>query len=662
MRNARRLGAILVILTGLGGGLLLASPAGAQPPFRLPDQVTDNANVLSSSAHGAVTSASDRLYADRHIRLWVVYVESFSGQGAENWARRTRSESDLGDYDALLAVSTTDRAYAFLVPSAVKGVTPGQVDRLRRTRIEPALHNGDFGGAAVAAADGLNAPAPTSGRVILLLALGVIAVVAVILAVVTRYRRRRRRAAALAAARQVDPTDATALAAVPVEALDDLSRSMVVEVDNAVRTSANELTLAIDEFGDARTQPFTQAVDSAKAALSQAFNVRHQLDDSTPETPAQQRELLTRVIVSAAHADRELESQREAFDKLRDLVLNASSRLDAFTEHYVELTSRIGPAEQRLAELGNEFEATALASVSGNIAGAKERLAFADRNISSARTLSAVVQRGQQSALVDAIRAAESALGQAGALLDAIDNAAGDITHAVAALPSVIDDIQANVNRADEQLQKTASGHTAELTAAREAAMAAIAKSHGGGPTNPLGTFSRLTKADADLTRVLAVMAQERADAEQLRRSLEQALFTAESRVRGVSDYIDTRRGSVGAEARTRLAEAKRHLQAAQGKSSAQPTEAIAHANAASTLAANAQALANADVQHAQRAYAGRRGGDTGAMIGGLIINDLIRGGIRGGFGGWSPTSFGGSPRSSGHSSDGGLMGGGGRF
>lgn len=665
MRTARLLGAILVILAALGAGLLLAPPAGAQPPFRLPDQVTDNANVLSASARAAVASANDKLYAGRHIRLWVVYVESFSGQDAQDWARHTRSVSDLGDYDALLAVSTTDRAYAFFVPSAVRGVTAAQVDRLRRTKIEPALHNRDWGGAAVAAADGLDAPPPTSGRVILLLALGAIAIAVVILALVTRYRRRRRRAAALAAARQVDPTDASALAAVPIEALDDLSRSMVVEVDNAVRTSANELTLATDEFGEERTQPFTQAVESAKAALSQAFNVRHQLDDSTPETPAQRRELLTRVIVSAARADRELESQREAFDNLRDLVLNASSRLDAFTEQHVELTSRIAPAQQRLAELGNEFEATALTSVSGNIGSAKERLAFADRNISSARALTAVVQRGQQSPLVDAIRAAESALGQAGALLDAIDNAGRDIYHAVAALPSVIEDIQANVKRAEEQLQQTrntAAGHTAELNATRESAIAAIAQSRGGSPADPLGAFSRLTKADADLSGVLAAVAQEEANAERLSRSLEQALFTAQARVRGVSDYIDTRRGSVGAEARTRLAEANRHLQAAQDKRSAQPTEAIAHANAASTLAASAQALANTDVQQAQRAYASRGGGDAGAMIGGLIINDLIRGSIRGGFGGWSPTSFGGSPRSSGHSTDGGLMGGGGRF
>jgi uncharacterized membrane protein YgcG len=666
MRTARLLGAILTILIGLSGGLLLAPPAGAQPPFRLPDQVTDNVNALSESGRAAVRSATDKLYADRHIRLWVVYVDDFSGQGPESWARQTRSVSDLGDYDALLAVATTGRAYAFFVPSAIKSVTASQVEQVRRTKIEPALHKGDWSGAAVAAANGLNTSPPASGRVILLIALGVIAIAVVVLVAVLRYRRRRRRAAALAAARRVDPTDATALAAVPVEALDELSRLIVVEVDNAARTSANELTLAVDEFGEERTQPFTQAVNNAEAALSQAFTVRHQLDDSTPETPAQRRELLIRVIVSAASADRELESQTEAFEKLRDLVLNARSRLDAMTAQYVELTARIAPAEQRMVELRNEFDATALASVSGNITNAKERLAFADRYVSSARDLVAVAG-GRQTALVDAIHAAESALGQAAALLDAIDNAAQDIRHAIAALPSATDDTQAGIERADEQLHKprgASSGHSAELTAARDAAAGALdyARSRAGGSADPLGAFARLTKADADLDRVLTAIAQEEANAERLNRSFEQALFTAEARVRGVSEYIDTRRGSIGAEARTRLAEAKRHLQAAQDKRSTNLTEAIAHANAASTLAAKAQALANADVQQAQRVYAGRGGSDTGAMIGGIIFSDLLREGMRGGFGGWSPTSFGGSRRSSGGSSDGGLMGGGGRF
>ena len=662
MRTARMLGAIVTILTvGLFGGLL-APPAGAQPPLALPGYITDNTNVLSDSGRASVKSAIDKLYAYRHIRLWVVYVDNFSEQSAENWAKRTYSTSELQSYDALLAVSTTGSAYAFLVPSAVHSVSESQVDNLRRNKIEPALHNGDWSGAAVAAANGLDNTPQSSGRVILLVALGVTVVAVVVLVLVMRYRTRRRRAAALAAARRVDPTDVNALAAVPLEALDDLSRSMVVEVDNALRTSSNELALAVDEFGEQRTEPFTQAVSNAKAALSQAFTVRQQLDDDRPETPAQRRELLTRAIVSAARADRELESQTEAFEKLRDLVINAPSRLDALTQQVVELTSRIAPAAQRLAELHNEFDPAALTSVSGNVTTAKERLAFADRNISSARPLADQAVSGQQTGLVDAVRAAESALGQARALLDAVDSAAGDIRHAVDKLPSVMADIQAGIQHANEQLQNqnTKSAYNSELLAARDAAARAVDSARSGGATDPLGTFAGLAKADADLDRLLAALAKERASAERLNRSLEQALFTADSRVRGVSEYIDTRRGSVGPEARTRLAEAKRHLTAAHDQKSANPTDAIAHANAASTLAANALSLANADVQSAQRAYTRRSGGDTGALLGGIIISDLLSGGMRGGLGSWSPASFGGT--SSGGSFDGGFMGGGGRF
>lgn len=658
MRTARLLGATFLAASLLWAPLV-APPAGAQPPFRLADYVTDNAGVLSDPGRAEVTSAVGRLYSDRHIRLWVVYVDDFSGQSPANWARFTVRASDLGNYDALLAVATTSRAYAFLVPSTVKSVNASQVDDLRHNKIEPALHNSDWSGAAVAAAQGLDAAPGSSGRAILLVTLAGIVIAVAVLLLVMRYRGRRRRAAELAAARRVDPTDVNALAAVPLRALDDLSRAMVVKVDNAVRTSSNELDVAIDEFGQQRTLPFTQAVDHAKAALSQAFTVRQQLDDSVPETPAQRRELLTQVIVSAATADRELHARTEAFEKLRDLVINAPSRLDALTQRYVELTTRLAPAEQRLAELHDQFDAAALTSVSGNVAAAKERLAFADRNIGTARELAAQAVSGGQTGLVDAVRAAESALGQSRALLDAVDNAAGDIQHAVAQLPAVMADAEAGIKRANELLQKAEkSAHTGELMAARDAAAQAIDGARAGAATDPLSAFGRLTKANAGLSGLLATLAQEQATAEQLRRSLEQALFTAESRVRAVSDYIDTRRGSVGPEARTRLAEARRHLQAARDKTSAKPTEAIAHANAASTLAAQAQSLANQDVQSAQRAYTRRGGSDMGAMLGGIIIGDLLSGGMRGGFGGWSPTSFGGSSGQS----DGGFLGGGGRF
>jgi hypothetical protein len=673
MRTIRSLAVFLAILAT---ALQVAPPAAAQPPFRLPGYLTDNTDALSGSDRSAIQSAVGQLYNDRRIQLWVVFVDNFSGQEAISWARNTRSASDLSGFDALFAVATADHSYAFLVPTRVQTISSRRVNELQRNQIEPALRRGDWSGAVVAAANGLDQRQESGlakSWVPMLSVLSAIAVAVLGALLLIRYRRRRQRTAELDAARRVDPTDPDALAALSVDALDDLSRSMVVNVDNAVRTSTHELDLTVEEFGERRTEPFIQAVHKAKAALGQAFTVRQQLDDAIPETPAQRRELLTQVIVSAARADRELESQKDAFEAMRDLVINAPSRLDGLTRQIVDLTARIAPAEQRMTELHNEFDAAAMTSVAGNVTTAKDRLAFADQNIARARDLAARPVSGEQSGLVDAVHNAESSLGQARALLDAVDNAASDIRHAVATLPSLVDDVQAGIEQANTQLRKTQDSkapHSQELATARDAAVNAFDAARGSGSADPLGAFTRLTKADADLRRLLATVAEEQATAERLNRTLEHALFTAQSRVHAVSEYIDTRRGSVGPEARTRLAEASRKLQAAQDIRATNINEAITHANGAATLAAQAESLASADIQSAQRAYAGRYGGsNVGAMIGGILIGDMLGGAMRGGFGGgwddgsggdgdWGTTSFGGSWGTS----DDDFMGGGGRF
>jgi uncharacterized membrane protein YgcG len=665
MRCTRLLG---VVLAGLAAAVLVAPRAVADPPLRLPGYVTDKAGVLTQGQRVQVDTAVNDLYNSRRIRLWVVYVDDFSGQDPGSWAQTTYRTSNLGAYDAILAVATVDRAYAFEVPTTVKNVSQSQVDNLRRNEVEPALRRGDWSGAAVAAANGLNTSGSTGAKVPLstvLVAIGVVVFLLAGLLLVMQWRRRRRRAAELAAAQRVDATDPDALASLSVDALDDLSKTKVVDVDNAVRTSDNELALAVEEFGTDRTQPFTRAVNNAKAALVQAFTVRQQLDDAIPETPAQRRDLLTRVIVSAAQADRELDAQTAAFSELRDLVLNAPTMLDTLTQQLVDLTARMAPSQQKLASLHNEFESTALASVSGNVRAAQERVTFADQTITRARELAARPVAGEQAELVDDVRAVESALGQARALLDAVDSAESDIKRAAGMLPSAITDIQNGIAQADAQLHQGNVGKAAELTAARTAASKAVDTAQASGSADPLGAFTQLTKADAELDRLLAEVAQERAAAERLARTFDQALFTAQSRVRAVSDYIDTRRGSIGPEARTRLAEAVRQLEGAEASRSTDLNQAIAYANGASMLAAQAQSLANADLQAAQRAYTGRYGSgnsNMGAMIGGIIVGDILGGALRGGMGGgmgggWSSTSFGGSS-----GSGGGFMGGGGRF
>jgi uncharacterized membrane protein YgcG len=665
MRIARLLGLVVAVLTV---GVLLAPTATGQPPFRLPTYVNDDAHALSESELSDVQQAIDKLYNDRQIRLWVVYVDTFSGQDAVGWTQQTGRLSDISGQDAILAVATQDRAYAFLPPTTASGGF--DVTSLRTSRIEPKLRQSDWAGAAIAAAEGLNPSTSSTGPTIswfgVFVALAVLALAILLLWLWTRRRRRKRREAELAAARRVDPADSNALASVSIDALDDLSKSIVVDVDNAVRTSDNELALAVDEFGPDDTAPFSRAVANAKTTLAQAFNARQILDDAVPETAQQRRDLLTRVVVAAAKADRELDAQREAFEQMRDLVINAPSRLDALTQQMVDVTARITPSEQALAALHKQFSDTALASVAGNVETAKQRLAFADQNLTNARTLVAR-PAGRQSGLIDSIRAAESALGQARTLLDAIDSAGTDINRAITTLPAAIEDIKKGISQAGTLLAQGNTEHRTELGAARDAAVEAVADAQSASSTDPLGAFTKLTQADAELDRLLASIAEEREAVERLSRTYDQALFTAQSRVRGVSDYIDTRRGSIGPEARTRLAEAVRQLQAAQDKKSSNLNEAIAHANGASMLAAQAQQLANADVREAQRAYAGRygstSGSNMGAVLGGIIIGNILSGGLRGGHGGsmgggWSSTSYGGS----GSSGGGWGGGGGGRF
>ena len=203
MRIVRLFGAVLTILTA---GLLLATPAGAQPPSKLTDHITDTTGALTDSGRAAVSSAIDRLYHDRHIQLWVVYVDNYSRLKPDNWAAQTRSASGMGDNDALLAVATNTQLYTFTVPPQVQGITPDELNSLRSKQIEPAISAKNWSGAAVAAADGLNksvSSASSSKRTWLLIAIGVgvVVVLVVVVLLILRARRRRR------AARRGDPGD-----------------------------------------------------------------------------------------------------------------------------------------------------------------------------------------------------------------------------------------------------------------------------------------------------------------------------------------------------------------------------------------------------------------------------------------------------------------------
>ena len=145
-----------------GGSQAPTAPEGSQAtatmsaPMKLNQAVTDSAGALTAEQTAEVKSAVKSLQSARDVRLWVVYVDAFDGPPVE-WARKTSSLTRMGDRDAILAIATTQRKYAFLVASDAAKGTGQAVGDLRRDTVEPLLRDSDFAGAAVAAANGLQA-------------------------------------------------------------------------------------------------------------------------------------------------------------------------------------------------------------------------------------------------------------------------------------------------------------------------------------------------------------------------------------------------------------------------------------------------------------------------------------------------------------------------
>ncbi len=653
------LGALLVLAAFLGSG-----PAFAEPPARMGDYVVDSAGALTGEEAGRVRAAVDRLYDEHRVRLWVYYVEDFGGMTPQQWTSRTASASGFDARDMLLAVATGAREY-WLDGDAPSGVTERELDTLLADKVEPALRQSRWAEAAVLTADGIGAAKTGGGgsaKGLLIMALVVLGGLGG-LVWWSRRRGKKRAAAELAQAREIDPNDTAALAALPLEALHARSREVLVEIDDAIRASDEELQLAVGEFGETATAPFTTALNNAKAAAAQAFRIRQQLDDDIPETPQEQHRLLMELLTTAGRADSELDARVAEFHAMRNLLIDAPNRLDGLTRDLVELTGRTPASKAELDRLAAAHPASVLAPIADNVRMAGERIAFAEENIDTARK-SLALPVGQQGGAVAAIRSAESAIGQARTLLDAVDNAASNIRQARDGLPAALDELRKDIDAAAGLAEYGGAELAAAVTAARQTLDSASAQAD----SDPLSAFHAAISADAELDRATAAATDRKLAAEDLRRRFEHALIDAQTQVRAASDFISTRRGGVDATARTRLSEAQRHLDAARGLASGDPENALGHARTAADLAGRALREAQISVNAWEKnanPLAGP-GNSAGAVLGGIIVEGMLRGAVGGSThrsGGYRPRSYGGSRGSFGGSSGSSSRGGrGGRF
>ena len=224
---------MFVVALAVLAAVLSATTARADAPARLDTQVTDRVGALSNG-RTTVDEALARLEADAGLELFVVFVDSFDGTAAQAWTDRTAQLSGLGDRDALLAVATTDRAYAYSIPPS-SALSDAEVEAVARDDIEPALSRSDWSAAVVGAANGyrqaMGGSGGTTGSAVgmgsLLCPVAVIG--AVLLGALLWVRARRRAAAGRTTAAPTDaPQPADATPAVPTEELGNRANALLI--------------------------------------------------------------------------------------------------------------------------------------------------------------------------------------------------------------------------------------------------------------------------------------------------------------------------------------------------------------------------------------------------------------------------------------------------
>lgn len=680
-RSRRRiLGAAATAAVAVALALGVASPAWAEPPVDFSGaDIVDTVGALSGGDEARVQTALDELQQNSGVTLLVAFIDTPTEPSSlDSWESAVVEENGLGTGNALLVVAVGDREYRFTVDDSVD-VSSSQLDDIQTERIVPALGRDDWAegavGAASGLADALGSPISTGpGRdtdstdgsgglgasggfnfVPTLLIFGGLIVIIVIVVMIVRSRNiRARRRTALERRKAQELT----------------AGSLLVELDDALKTSEQELGFALAEFGEKEVGAFRTTLESAQAKIRDAFRLRQQLDDTIPDSDEQRDEWTSRIIELCRAADEELDAQADAFDQLRELSRTAPAALQALTPVKDALDIRLEASVHTLEALRARYSDDALVSVTGNLDQARSVLAFAREQGTAAR---AAIDGGRGAEAAVAVRSAQQAVGQAKALLDAIDAAGPQLDDAAARIGQAADELRSDVDEARSlppELRAIATADLATLTSQAEKVLTEVAPG-GSRAKDPVAALTTLASTEQRLDSALAPAREREERVRRARATLDRSLAGARSQIDSADAYITTRRGGVGDGARARLSEARRHLEQAQALADRDPEAALADANAASSLAVSALNFARSDVGgfwddegrgggssgYGGRSYGGGGSDLSGAILGG-IIGSMLGGGRRssggfGGGGGFSGGGFGGG---------GGRRGGGGSF
>ncbi|WP_334147067.1 hypothetical protein [Microbacterium sp.] len=417
----------------------------------------------------------------------------------------------------------------------------------------------------------------------------------------------------------------------------DLARraeQALVAADERIRTTADELSFAEAELGESLTGDLRKALAAVRTHLREAFQM-HQLNhDEIPDTPEELRTRNARIIQLCDWAQDLLDEKTDVLAASIAKVRRAPEIIAQVRAETQALSERIPQTKAAIERLSSRYADSAMAQITASASEAEQLIAFATHGASVSERRRASKQNEEANV---ALETATEATRRAGALLDAVEDFEIEALRAESTLAEVVAD-----SRGDLIAARTAPRVPAVTTAEADLQAALSSLTPSGTPNDPFAELSRLREANGALDDAIATARHRIENPLPSVAQVQHSIDDADRQLGVARGLIAGHRGWIGADARTRLAEAERLRIDLNEMLPAEETReaALIAARRVAHLASEALQLAQRDIDSSRPPQddgwggggwgggGGRRGGGdiASGLLGGLVIGSLLDG------------------------------------
>lgn len=405
----------------------------------------------------------------------------------------------------------------------------------------------------------------------------------------------------------------------------------LVAADERIRTAGDELAFAEAELGAASTKDLKAALESVRHHLREAFQL-HQLNhDEIPDTTEELRTRNARIVQLCDWAQDLLDEKTAALADAVTRIRRAPEVRAQVRSDAEALATRVPQAAAVVQRLSSRYAETAMHQIRNSAQEADQLISFAVHGADVAERRRNARQHDEADL---ALETATEAVRRAGAILDSVEDFEIEALRAESTLAEVVADSRHDLIAAREAPRTPA---VAEAVTALQAALDSITPA--GEPGDPFAELTRLRAANTALDEAVALARHRAEHPLPTVQQVQHALDDADRQLGVARGLIAGHRGWIGADARTRLAEAERLRLDIPALIDPEETreQALIASRRVAQLASEALQLAQRDIDSARPPQddgwgggwgGGRRGGNdiASGLLGGLVIGSILDG------------------------------------